>query len=334
MRFTETDTKGNAVTTPELPSETSGGSNLKPRIAILLCTYNGGPYLKEQLESFALQTYTNWTLYVSDDASVDDTRKILANYQQSWGPERLVIFDGPCRGFAENFISLVRRTEVTGDYFAFSDQDDIWFTDKLERSLTHLARSGSAIPALYCSRTRLVDANKNVLGLSPLFVKRPSFPNALVQSIAGANTMLINGAARDLLLKLPAQVNVVAHDWLTYMLVTGSGGRVFYDAVPTLDYRQHGGNLIGANAGVREKLARLRKMFQGRFAKWTDLNLEMLNSMKPLLTKQSVRALNDFETGRTQGLIKRIFRFRKSGVYRQTFPGNLSLLLAVLLGKI
>nr|WP_122580581.1 glycosyltransferase family 2 protein [Pseudomonas viridiflava] len=310
-------------------SGTDDASDCLPRVAILMCTYNGAAYLSEQLDSFSAQTFPNWVLYVSDDESTDETHGILAEYQARWGKDRMVIFNGPCKGFAENFISLVQRPELDADYFAFSDQDDVWFSDKLERSVVRLEPVSEDIPALYCSRTRLVDAELNVIGVSPLFRKPPSFRNALVQSLAGANTMLINQSARDLLMRLPHKPTLIAHDWLTYLLVTGCGGNVFFDAVPTLYYRQHSGNLIGANASARDRLVRLRRMLSGRFAEWNDANISILKDMAQLLTDESRTLLEQFDNGRREGFFRRISTFRKAGFYRQTPHGNLSLILAV-----
>lgn len=315
-------------------SEADDLLSCRPRVAILMCTYNGAVYLREQLESFAAQTFFDWTLYVSDDASTDDTHRILSDYQARCGKNRLVIFNGPCKGFAENFISLVQRPEIEADYFAFSDQDDVWFADKLERSVDCLERFDSNKPALYCSRTRLVDAKLNVIGVSPLFSKPPSFKNALVQSLAGANTMLINQATRQLLVQLPERSPLIAHDWLTYLLVTGCGGEVFYDAEPCLHYRQHSGNLIGANASTRDRLVRFRKMLSGRFAEWNDANVAILKGMEGALTDESKRVLAYFDNGRRQSFSKRITTLRKSGIYRQTVQGNISLMLAVCLGRV
>ncbi|MCD5982668.1 glycosyltransferase family 2 protein [Pseudomonas sp. CDFA 610] len=305
-----------------------------PRVAILMCTYNGAAYLSEQLDSFSAQTFPNWVLYVSDDASTDDTNRILAEYQARWGKDRMVIFNGPCNGFAENFISLVQRTEIEADYFAFSDQDDVWFRDKLERSVARLDPLGESAPALYCSRTRLVDAKLNVIGISPLFRKPPSFRNALVQSLAGANTMLINQSARDLLMRLPHKPSLIVHDWLTYLLVTGCGGYVFYDSDPTLYYRQHGGNLIGANASTRDRLLRLRKMLTGRFIVWNDANVSILRGMEQSLTDECRMLLDHFDNGRRSGFFQRVSTFKKAGFYRQTLRGNMSLVLAVCLRKV
>lgn len=335
MRFTETDVAGSASVMPdEQHLQVEINDSAHPRIAILMCTYNGAVYLRQQLDSLAEQTVTDWTLYVSDDGSTDATREVLADYQQRWGKDRLVVFDGPRKGFAENFISLIQRPAVRGDHFAFSDQDDVWFRDKLERSLSRLESVSQKVPALYCSRTRIVDASGNVIGQSPLFTRPLCFQNALVESIAGANTMLINQAARNLLLQLPDQAPLVAHDWLTYQLVTGSGGRIIYDAVPRLDYRQHGGNLIGANATLGDRLMHLRGMLSGRFVRWNDANTFILKKMCLLLTEENRETLAMFDVGRKMGLMNRVSALRKAGVYRQTRHGNLSLFLASCLGRV
>lgn len=303
-------------------------------VAILMCTFNGAAFLREQLESFSSQSLRSWTLFVSDDSSTDATRSILAEYQARWGEHRLVIFEGPCQGFGKNFLSLLKRPEVKGKYFAFSDQDDIWFSDKLERSVSRLAPLDRQTPTLYCSRTRLIDAVGKVTGASPLFAKPPSFQNALVQSIAGANTMLISPAARDVLLLLPEETTVIAHDWLAYLLVTACGGTAIYDAEPTLDYRQHDSNLIGANASFGDKVRRLHKLLSGRLVEWNDVNLKILESMNSMLTQQSRTTLMHFEKARRLGLTGRLFEIRKSGIYRQTLEGKISLFMAICLGRI
>jgi len=312
----------------------AGPRTTRADVAILMCTYNGAAYLREQLESFEKQSLPNCKLYVSDDSSIDETCSILTEYQRRWGAHKLVMFQGPCEGFAKNFISLLKRPEVHARYYAFSDQDDVWFSDKLERSANCLDAVRGLKPALYCSRTRLVDAAGEVLGLSPLFSRPPSFRNALVQSLAGANTMLINNAARDLLLRVPEDATIVAHDWLTYIIVTACGGEAIYDAVPTLDYRQHGGNLIGANAGFRDRINRIRKMLSGRFVEWNDTNLGILKAMSAHTTDDARTVLHHFDTGRGRKLPSRLCELHKSGIYRQTTAGRISLMAAACLGRI
>jgi len=327
--------KPNQESTPEIQHssapDTPDQNNKK--IAILVCTYNGARFLKEQLDSFIEQSHQNWAIYVSDDGSSDETLDILKDYQLRLGSERLVILQGPRKGFARNFLSLVKNPSIIADYFCFSDQDDIWFKNKLSRSLDLLPEEGNA-PALYCSRTALVNSSLEPIGYSPLFLRTPCFENALVQSIAGANTMLINNAARALLLRVADDAPVVAHDWLTYLLVTGCGGRVIYDPTPSLHYRQHEGNLIGANADLKNQILRLRKMFTGRFSQWSTQNLSILHTVRDRLTDRNRQVLELFETARRSSLPGRLYRMRKSGVHRQTLKGNISLIVATLMNKI
>lgn len=261
------------------------------KVAILLCTYNGADFLAQQLDSFIQQTHKGWVIYASDDGSTDATLSILQRYQEKLGVDRLVVQQGPRQGFAQNFMSLVKNTMINADYYAFSDQDDVWFEDKLERGLASLSNTPSTMPALFCSRTRLIDASGQVIGYSPLFAKAPSFRNALVQSLAGANTMLLNAAARNLLAKAPGDACIVSHDWLTYLLVSGCGGSVIYDREPTLDYRQHDDNLMGSNSSMAGRWARMRKILVGTFCEWNEHNLKVLNSYKLLLAGENLIVL-------------------------------------------
>lgn len=303
-----------------------------PMIGILLCTYNGEAFLKEQLESFLAQTHERWRLFVSDDCSTDGTEAILNHYQCQLG-EQMVVLKGPQKGFAQNFMSLIRNPAVRCDAYAFSDQDDIWMPDKLSRSIAipHLL---SDIPCLYCSRSQLVDAHGQRTGLSPLFRKHPSFKNALVQSIAGANTMLINEATRKLLALTGIETPIVAHDWLTYLVVSGCGGSVVYDPEPTLLYRQHTGNLIGANIGIRSKLTRISKMLNGRFKGWNEKNLSILRKYSSDLTPENRLLLNQFDRLRTSNIFGRLKLLRTAGFYRQTRAGTISLYVAVVLKRV
>lgn len=304
------------------------------KVAILLCTYNGADFLAQQLDSFIQQTHKGWVIYASDDGSSDATLSILQRYQEKLGVERLVIQQGPQQGFAQNFMSLVKNPMINADYYAFSDQDDVWFEDKLERGLASLSNTPPMMPALFCSRTRLVDASGQVIGYSPLFANPPSFRNALVQSLAGANTMLLNAVARNLLAKAPGDACIVSHDWLTYLLVSGCGGSVIYDREPTLDYRQHGSNLIGANSGFTDRLIRIRRMFAGTFRDWNRHNLYLLSSYTKYLSRESHITLERFERARASSLLRRIYLLKQAGVYRQTSLGNIGLVLAASIGRV
>lgn len=322
-----------SVVTPKF--EDSTGTQLtQPKVAILLCTYHGQHYLAEQLDSFAAQTHSNWEVWASDDGSEDGTHAILEAYQQKWPEGRLSIHFGPAEGFAANFLSLTCKASVEADYYAYSDQDDIWEVDKLERAVGWLKSVPSHIPALYCTRTRLVDVNNQEIGLSPLFTKPPSFTNALMQNIGGGNTMVFNNATRSLLREAGDNLPVITHDWWVYMVVTGCGGRVFYDSEPTLRYRQHGGNLVGMNASWPARFKRIRMLMQGQFRDWNGGNIAALRSLSHCLTPENQEILERFARAREMSLVPRLIHLKRSGIYRQTLFGNLGLIAAAVFRKI
>jgi glycosyltransferase involved in cell wall biosynthesis len=298
-------------------------------ISILLCTYNGEKYLNEQLESFVAQAGVEWQLFVSDDGSKDTTWEILKQFQRRF-PQRVMLFQGPRQGFVANYFSLLARPEITADYYALADQDDVWLPEKLSKAVAHL--SGELV--LYCSRTQAVDDALKPLTLSPLFKRRISFQNALVQSLAGANTMVFNQAALDLCRKAGLSHKVVSHDWWLYMLITGAGGRMIYDAESTLLYRQHAGNVIGANQSFRAKIYRFKFLIAGRFKSWNDMNLAGLKAVAHLFTPENQASLTHYNLARVGSLLSRMRHYWKSGVYRQTLAGTLSLIAAVLLNKL
>ena len=316
------------------PRSFSATQDQQARVAILLCTYQGEDFLAEQLQSYATQQHRNWVVCASDDGSRDDTCAILENFRRRWGEERLSIRRGPGAGFAANFLSLTCASDIQADYYAYSDQDDIWDPDKLRRALQLLESVPADVPALYCSRTELVDAQNHSIGTSPLFSRPPSFANALMQNVGGGNTMVFNQAARELLCQAGADVEVVTHDWWAYMVVSGCGGRVFYDGRPSLRYRQHGCNLVGTNSSWPARLVRIRMLMQGRFRNWNDRNLSALQRLEDRLTPDNREILQRFREAREQPLPARLRGLKASGVYRQTLLGNLGLLAAAIFNKL
>jgi len=301
-----------------------------PLVAILLCTYNGERFLKEQLDSIESQKHKNIAIWASDDGSSDGTLSILSEYRNYWGANRFSICSGPKKGFAANFLSLACAPEINADYFAFADQDDIWDGDKLTRAIEHLDKIPEEEPAIYSGRTILIDEQGHQTGHSPLFKKKPSFNNALVQSIAAGNTMVMNKSARDLVCKA-GETPIVSHDWWVYMLVTGAGGTFIYDAYPSVLYRQHNDNVIG---GVITFNARLRRIFTGQFKEWNTINASALMQAFSHLSDENQQLFTHYNLSRTKKMTQRLIGISRARVYRQTLIGNLGLIAAIILNKI
>lgn len=297
-------------------------------VAALMCTYRGARYLESQLETIAAQTYPHWRLFVSDDGSDDETLDILERFRNRGNQHRVFIFNGPRRGFAQNFFSLIARSEVRADFYAFTDQDDEWHPCKLERAVEQLRKQPSDAPVLYGSRSELVDQYGRRIGYSHRCRRPSGFANALVQNIVSGNTMVLNHNALELLRAAGTDLDVSAHDWWAYLLVTGSGGLMVYDSYPTVRYRQHLHNLYGSNVSYSAMLRRVRKLLAGDFRDWNARNLAALRACRALLHRDNQQLLDLFDASRSGSVAQRLFWLLRAGLYRQTLLGQLGLLFA------
>ncbi len=299
------------------------------RVAVLLGTCNGAEFLGEQLQSIERQSGMCWELVASDDGSQDGTLDCLSAFRRRAGEGRVGITSGPGRGYVANFLSLV-RIPTKADYFAFADQDDVWDADKLQRAVSALSAVPPDRPALYCSRTRLINEQGRPVGYSPACARPPGFANALIQNIAGGNTMVFNRAARELLVAF-GDVDVVSHDWWVYLVISACGGEIIYDLEPSLDYRQHRGNQIGSSQHLSDRWNRLLLGLRGRKREWNDQHIAALNQMSTLLTDDSRRVLSEFCYARNAGLWGRLTGMRRAGVYAQSVAGTIGLFVATIL---
>lgn len=302
-------------------------------ICILLCKLDGERFLEEQLRSVETGAFASTHFIVSDDQSTDGGLAIAKRVLTERGLP-FTVRTGPNEGFAENFRSLILAAAPDFDFYAFCDQDDVWHRDKLTAAVEALMRHPKHIPALYGTRTRITDVENRPIGFSPLFSKPPSFQNALVQSIAGGNTMVMNKAALLLLQNACEKVRFVSHDWFAYQMVTGAGGVFIMDQTPHIDYRQHGNNAVGTNMGFWATLERLEAAVGGRYARWNDINIAALETNRDLLTPDATASLNMFKQARTGSIKARLTALRKAGVYRQTLKGTFSLWAACLLKRL
>lgn len=306
-----------------------------PNICLLLGTYNGERFLSEQLQSIEDQSHKNWRVVLSDDGSSDGTLAIARLFQQKWGNHRLEIIQGPRIGFCNNFLYMACDSSIRADLYAFSDQDDVWMEDKLAKAVTYFlnAAPNQSTPRVYSARTKLVDEKLKPLGFSPLFIHPTSFRNALLQSIAGGNTMVFNHASKLLLEEAGIQ-QVVSHDWWLYQIVKGAGGIVYYDAEPSILYRQHASAVIGNNSSINAKVQRMYQVINGRFKNWNTVNYKALMNVNHLLTPDNQDILNIYGKLRGASLKDRIRLLEICGIYRQTWRGTLSLWIATILNRI
>jgi glycosyltransferase involved in cell wall biosynthesis len=304
-----------------------------------MATWNGAAFLDAQLASIAAQTHGTWTLTASDDGSCDATHTMLAQFARARPDGQVRVRSGPRRGSTANFLSMLAEGPGAAEVVALSDQDDIWLPEKLARAVRALAACDPARPALYGARTVIADRSGRATGLSPRFRRPPCFGNALVQSLAGGNTMAMNHAAARLAehaarAATAAGCEPACHDWWLYQLVSGAGGQVIYDPEPVLLYRQHGANQIGANGSTVARLRRIRMLLAGRFARWTDMNLAALAPVADCLTEDARRRIAALQDVRARRGLQAVAALAGAGLARQTTGGSLSLALAAAIGRL
>ncbi len=329
-----------AAGTPDSEARPGGPEEGGPTVTILMGLHNGAAHLPEQLQSIAAQRHADWRLIVSDDGSEDDGPALVRAFADRHPPGRVRLVDGPRRGVAQNYLSMLCDLPEAPGWVAFADQDDIWLPERLARgieALRALPGAAAAAPALHCARTLIFTDDPRRTRLSPPRPKPPGFRNALVQNIAAGNTILLNPAASRLLrAAAPRTAEVVVHDWWAYQLISGAeGGRILHDDRPALLYRQHGGNLIGANDGLGARLQRLRLLLSGTMRAWTEVNLAALAAAEPWLSAEARETVARLRAVREMpGLAARLAAFHRLGLYRQTHASTLALWLMVAIRRL
>ena len=306
----------------------------KPSVAILMCTYNGEEFIREQLDSIEVQDYKNWTLYVNDDGSKDRTLTILKAYQKKWGNKKLHIRKGPQKGFCQNFLQIICDKKINADLYFLSDQDDVWMPHKLSHTLQKLSKLDLLKPTLYCARTTYVSSDaKKIIGQSDLFLRPPSFRNAIVQSLAGGNTMAFNNPLKKIVGQFKV-IDIVSHDWWLYIVNELSGGKTLYDPESTILYRQHSRSLIGANTGIIAKLRRLRMLLKGVYREYNTKHLNTFNEINLPSTRANIKLIDKFFIQKDKGMLERLRMIGDLGLYRQTLDGQIALYLGAILHKL
>ncbi|MFV3382739.1 glycosyltransferase family 2 protein [Pseudomonas sp. NY15354] len=235
-----------------------------PRVAVLLAAYNGMAWIEEQLDSILAQTHVNVSVYISVDPSTDGTEAWCSARAVGNPCVQLLPVAGPFGGAARNFFRLVRDVNFsTFDYVSFSDQDDIWYPDKLKRAVARLRADGldaysSNVVAFWPDGRRLlVDKAQPLVKWDYLFeAAGPGCTYVLTQSLATA--------FKDAVVARWGEVQGVSlHDWFCYAFARSAGFKWFIDPVPGMDYRQHAKNQVGVNAGAGSAVSRLRQVVDG-----------------------------------------------------------------------
>ena len=298
-------------------------------IQILLSVYNGVKYLPEQQASLdAQQGAPEWSILWRDDGSSDGSASLLRDHPRATE----LVDDTPRLGPMLSFLHLLAAAPGDANAFAFCDQDDVWMPDKLTRAWSWVSTQAPGYPALYFARQQLVDEALRPIDLSPEVRRPPRFKNALAQNIATGCTIMMNAAARQLVLSAPSPPNGSMHDWWTYLLVSGAGGAIYADPYPALLYRQHDNNTVGAAASILRRACGVIQRGPGNFIAIFDAHLAALSAAESLLTPDANETVLRLHRFWRHPPLKRLLIFSKAGIYRQGFLEDLVLRSFVLLG--
>lgn len=293
------------------------------RVTILMAVHEPGPELAEQLASFSAQTHRDWHLIVSDDSRTASARAALDRFEAEG--HSVITVQGPGQGPGPNFQFLLQHTDANArDFIAFSDQDDVWFPEKLERAL--LALKAEDCPALYCSRSLVTGASLEDPQPSPPRPRPLGFHNALVQNVAAGNTIVLNPAAARLAREAAAEAGpILKFDWWLYQVLSACGAALIHDDRPTLYYRQHGGNAEGENLSAQARVSRLRRFLKGEWRNWTDAQLRALAASRHRFTPENRVLFDRFVRIRQAPLPSRFTQFARLGLYRQSRAGTVAI---------
>lgn len=280
-----------------------------------MSTYNGQQFLTEQIRSIQEQSYTDWTLFIRDDGSSDNTKEILKNFERQDSRIHLIESDKSDNlGVIKSFHKLVNHDRA--DYYFFSDQDDVWLPNKLELSLKEAQNYPADLPLMVYMDLKVVNQDLEIMTESMVKSQSHHANTELVQELT-ENTVtggvaMINHALAEMWQETD---DILMHDWYLALLASAFGNLVFIDQPGEL-YRQHSDNVLGA----RTLSKRFKKWIRPHilFAVYWDLIKNSQKQARHLLQmplSQSNRELIEaFVTIMDKPMLERFRILRKYGL--------------------
>lgn len=299
-------------------------------IQVLLSSYNGEKYIKEQIDSILTQKNVDIQLLIRDDGSSDGTRQILKEYADKYANVSVVY--GENVGVIRSFFELIESADVSVPYVALADQDDVWLPDKLYRAITLLEMEKERMPLVYCSARQLVDAELHPIPAAMTYPDiRLEFGNALVENMCTGCTSVINQQML-LLLKGRTPEFTVMHDFWIYLVGTCLG-KVVYDEESFILYRQHGNNVVGSASSIVENYKRRIKNFRKHRGQLTKQAEELLRIYREEMP-EGKRELAELLIQTKSGMKARRKLLRERKIFRQRKSDNVIMRILLLLGLV
>ena len=264
----------------------------KPRLLVLMASYNGSQYIDTQIKSIADQVDCEITLLISVDKSDDNTFYHLQDLKKNDEFIELLTYGAKYGSSAANFYRLIIEANLQGyDFISFADQDDIWEQDKLIRHIKLMQEHGvdgvsSSVLAFWANgKKKIINKSQPQRELDILFESADPGCSFLM------TPWLVHKVREQLTDKNSLAKDIVLHDWLTYAICRAHGRRWVIDSNPSVKYRQHENNVIGANAGWKAKWVRLQKLRQGWYKSEVIKIAQICNRIYPNIETEKLGRL-------------------------------------------
>ena len=263
-------------------------------VLVLLSTYNGEKYIKQQYDSLINQENIDVHILIRDDGSTDSTLEEIGKLNSK---ALLPVIKGKNIGACKSFFALIGMASLDYEYYAFCDQDDVWKSNKLIRAITELSKVDSRKPSLYFCGQTITDADLKVLYEHRMDCKRSVYANCIFNQMAGC-TAVFN---RKLMIQLKKEIpmNIFGHDVWTYRLCAALDGEILVDEDTFLYYRQHSSNVVGLRNSLYGRIRRAKQyIYKYKPSEYAREILRLYSSDLSLEKKKFFKAIESSNVSR------------------------------------
>jgi rhamnosyltransferase len=297
------------------------------KVQVLLSSYNGEKYIKEQIETILKQEDVEISILIRDDGSIDDTVEILDKLATE--NKNISYYVGENLGPAKSFMNLVNNAGDF-DYYAFADQDDIWKPRKIISAINKL-QENEEIPSLYMSALEIADEKLNTIRTKKIEGKF-TFEGEMIKNFATGCTQVYNRKLYDAIKSYNPEYIIMHDSWITRVCYA-IGGNVIVDNEAYIKYRQHSNNVVGYK---ENKLKKIKKQFKIAFidniSMRANIAKELKNGYEKKLTANATEVINNLICYR-QNKKSKMWLIKNKNFRTNDKKVNFKMIIAILFNK-